>query len=613
MSSDLPFGVLAAGSLALATIYSIVCMAWGHLITRKLGDEVDWSTSFAMGHAALGIILQLIAVAGFFKWYGLLPLAGVAVFVASSFGRMGGTLVGLRAGLLPRRPLTALVALLVCVLSVLLLVNTASYPGTDALAYYMAQPKLFAATGRYIPLPAYETFSVLPAVSEMAYGVMYVFGGETIGQLAGKMSIWPILMATLSLLWQIGRRLGLSSDAAWLLVVVGATSSAITLVAWDGKTDLVALMYALVALRWLPGLISVEADRRSLLAFGAMASCAVMAKLSYALILPFALGVPLLFLWWKSPKAILKILLWAGLAALLAFIFGWWIKNYALYGDPFAPILSLRGSTPKFTLEQVWFDPINTKWIVTTFPLAVTFGLYPMQHGGISPMWLILLPVLWGRPWRSEGGRKALYLAVAGLLATSAWAILRPSVIAPRYFFPALLWPCFLLAFGFDQWLKNRRALARMAQLATIVILALHIQYAASVIRYVVRPFVSALRGTVGVVPLRDRSVRLAALPERDTRCLLLSYSSEPLPFHYLTDYQARVPAPSVENIFHWVSRNNVNCILYDPFTHKRADLEADPPPDVVVEKIEFLPKTYYLIRVHNWLDGKPKEPLSHE
>lgn len=53
--------------------------------------------------------------------------------------------------------------------------------------------------------------------------------------------------------------------------------------------------------------------------------------------------------------------------------------------------------------------------------------------------------------------------------------------------------------------------------------------------------------------------------------------------------------------------------LAYDPFTHKRADLESDSPPDVVVEKIEFLPKTDYLILVHSWPDGKPKEPLSHE
>lgn len=597
MSSELAFGIIAAASFALATIYAIVCVAWGRLITRKFSGAVEWPTSFATGHAALGIILQLIAVAGYFTWYGLLPLGGaMVVLFIGSFRRMGDSLRDLKEVMLPKSLLAVLSAFLVFVLAIALLVDTVSYPGTDALAYYMAQPKLFAATGRYIPLPAYETFSVLPALSEMAYGVMYVFGGETIGQLAGKMSMWPVLVAILILLWQIGRRLGLSSDAAWVLVIIGATSSAITLVAWDGKTDLVALMYALVALRWLPGLTPAESDRRSLLAFGAMTACAVMAKLSYALVLPFALGIPLLLLWGRDIKALIRILVWAGLAVLIVFTLGWWLKNYAIHGDPFAPLLSLNASTPKFTLEQVWFDPANTKWIVTTYPLAVTFGLYPMQHGGISPLWLVLLPVLWGRPWRTEGGQKALFLAAGGIFATIVWMVLRPSVIAPRYFLPALLWPCFLLAFGFDHWLRERRTLAWIAQLAAIAILALHIQYAASVTRYVVRPFAAALHGAIGAVPLRDRSVHLAALPKETTRCLLLSYSSEPLPFTHLNAYKVKVSAPRDENIFHWASRNNVNCILYDPFTHKRADLEESPPVGLEVKKIEFLPNMYYLL-----------------
>ncbi|MBU3584562.1 hypothetical protein ICN41_11245, partial [Polynucleobacter sp. 15G-AUS-farblos] len=67
-------------------------------------------------------------------------------------------------------------------------------------------------------------------------------------------------------------------------------------------------------------------------------------------------------------------------------------------------------------------SPQNTHWILWTYPLAFTFGLYPMQHGGISPIWLVLLPALWMRPWRNSEGKKALYLALGGVMGIIIWA-----------------------------------------------------------------------------------------------------------------------------------------------------------------------------------------------
>lgn len=596
MFSDVSFGGIVLGSLALAAIYTLVCWAWGRMAIRAPSAGVsEWATAFALGHAALGIVLQFIAVAGHFYWYALVPLSLAAAWAFRFRNGIRTSWENLQEAWSGRSGLTRLTAFLVGGLCLLLLVDTVSYPGTDALAYYLAQPKLIAATGRYVPLTGFETFSVLPAIGEMQYAAMYALGGETMGQLAGKLSIWPVFMAILTLLWQIGRRLGLSIDAAWMVVVFGATSSAVTLVVWDGKTDLVGLMYALAALRFLPGLLSPGIDRRGLLLFGGMAACALMAKLSYALVLPFVLGTPLL-LWRNNPRDLLRIVGWAGLAALIALSMGWWAKNFLLHGDPFAPILNLSPGTPRFNLGQVWFDAENTGWIVRTYPLALTFGQYPMQHGGVSPLWLVLLPALWSRPWQSEGGQKAALLAVGGMLAVVAWGVLRPSVIAPRYFFPALLWPCFLLAFGFDRWLAERKPLAAIAQWATVVLLALNIQYALTVARYMAGPYVRALTGKAGVLPLRDRAVRLAeASRAAPLSCLLLSYSSEPLPMSLLTGFRVSSRIPRSENVFDWVSRENVYCIVYDPITHKRDELEGLPPDGSQMEKIEFLPKTYYL------------------
>jgi 4-amino-4-deoxy-L-arabinose transferase-like glycosyltransferase len=429
----------------------------------------------------------------------------------------------------------------------------------------------------------------------MPYAVMYAFGGDAVGLVASKFSIWPVFLAILSLLWRCARRLGLSADAVWLFVAFGATSTAVTLTAWDGKTDLIALMYALGAVLWMPGLVSSQPDQRQFFLFGFMSACAFMAKLPYALVLPFCLGILLLFLWWKHWPILLRILIISGVAACLAFTLGWWAKNFFVFGDPFAPILTLRAGTPRFNLEQVWFDANNIKWILTTYPLALTFGLYPMQHGGISPIWLMLVPTLWMRPWQSESGRKALYLGLGGVAGILAWAVLRPSVIAPRYFLPALLLPGLILVAGYERWLSERRAWAAAVLVAVMALVTLHVEYVSTVYRYVTLPFVSALKGGVGTTPALDRARRLASDPRPNVKVFLLSYSSEFLPSHMLTSFLPYRSIKKNKNALEWALREKVDYIVYDPITHKRGDLDVPPPPGLLVEKLEFAPNVYYL------------------
>ncbi|MBU3584548.1 hypothetical protein ICN41_11175, partial [Polynucleobacter sp. 15G-AUS-farblos] len=220
---------------------------------------------------------------------------------------------------------------------------------------------------------------LLPFIAEIPYALMYAFGGDTIGQISSKLSIGPIFLTILALLWQIGRRLGLSLTASSFLIAAGATSTCITYLAWDGKTDLIGLMYALIAIRHTPGLIASEKLETNAILFGLFAACAVMAKMSYALVLPFVLGTPLVLLWKGQPKKLFQICIWSLLPCLIAFTLGWWIKNAVIYQDPFAPFLQFQATTPSFPLGQAWMSPQNTHWILWTYPLAFTFGLYPMQ------------------------------------------------------------------------------------------------------------------------------------------------------------------------------------------------------------------------------------------
>lgn len=539
-------------------------------------------------------MLQLVAVAGLFRWPVVVVL--FAVLMISSL-----LLVPLRwrrpdlSQILPRSLLSRILACGVVVLAFGLLAASFSIPGTDALAYYMAQPKLMAATGSYTLLPVYESFGVLPAIAEMPHAVMYLWGGDTLGFVAAKFSMWPVLLAVLALLWQSAKAVTATTESAWVFVAFGITSSAVTLVAWDGKTDLVGLMYFLAALLCMPGLLSSSLVRSEIFLFGFLAGCAVMAKLSYALILPFVLGIPLAGIWRKEPRKLWTIALIAGAAAVCAFMFGWWLKNGILFGDPLAPILRLREATPKFDVDQIWFNAEYTRWIVRTYPLAVTFGKYPMQHGGVSPMWLMLIPALLMKPWQSEGGRKALWLAVGSMAGLCVWVLLRPSVIAPRYFLPALLAPGLVLILGHQLWAEKKPTLACLTVLALCLLLVFNIQSARFVFLHFTEPLVAALKGNSSALPLLSRTRYLESDARKTVKVLLLSYSSEVLPVRMLTSFHTLSELEKGEGIWEFVLRKKIDYIVYDPFTHKRAEVEADPPAGLSVKSITFAAGVYSL------------------
>ena len=586
-------------AVLLVSIYSLICWLTGRLVIGRFFENHGVGETFALGHAILAIFLQLIALLSGFQWY-ILAAVFCVIFVLS-------------LALAPVRPITwaiqdavpeTLLGKLFAAAAVLLLLlfgaAAFSQPGTDAAAYYLAQPKLIAATGTFKLLPAYESFGVLPALAEMPYAVMYLFGGDSIGLVAAKLSMWPVLICTLQLHWKCARVLGASAEAAWVFVGLLMTSTAVTLVAWDGKTDLIGLMYLMAAVLWMPGGVrplSPSAWHSAL--FGFMAASAVMAKFSYALILPFVLGVPLLLVWWRNPKVLLNVILISGFSVLLVFILAWWSKNSILFGDPFAPLIFLKSSTPKFSLDQVWFNAEYTKWIVETYPLAVTFGKYPMQHGGISPLWLILLPTLWMRPWQSVGGGRALYFAIGGLLGLGAWVLLRPSVIAPRYFLPALILPCLILILGYQSWLDKKIEIAFAAMLATLVMLLMHLESTKLASKYASVPWLDAVNGDVSASPLYALSHHLDADTRANAKVLLLSYATAALPIRMMPTFMIGAAIGGNENVYEFAKKSNIDYIVYSPNTHKRVDIDSVPPQGIYVEKITILPDVYYLYKLN--------------
>lgn len=164
-------------------------------------------------------------------------------------------------------------------------------PGTDAMAFYMAQPKLIASTHSMTPLPGYVYFANIGLASEMHYAVFFALGGDHIGAMAGKFFIWMNGAATLAIVWGIAERSRLDLLARWTAVAVVICSSAFTLILWDGKTDLLPNGIALVAVYWL---LKSPLHRREYVLAGLASGLACVSKLSF---LPsLGPGIVILFL-----------------------------------------------------------------------------------------------------------------------------------------------------------------------------------------------------------------------------------------------------------------------------------------------------------------------------
>jgi hypothetical protein len=193
---------------------------------------------------------------------------------------------------------------------------------------------------------------------------------------------------------------------------------------------------------------------------------ATAAKFSYLLVIAVSLSVLLAWRLVVSRSQETKLvkssvnLARVSVVMVIAAIVAWLpqlLKNGMLFEAPLAPFVG--GQSDGNLLSQVWFSSEDTRKILLTYPLALVFGRYPMQGGGLSFLFLAFLPFLaWmARPasWRMS---MTVAVTVAGLSGVLAWMLLRPSVIAPRYILASLLLLVPILAIAAEDVLAKKTA-----------------------------------------------------------------------------------------------------------------------------------------------------------
>jgi hypothetical protein len=437
------------------TGYSAACLGTGLLIwtllKRRSSDDKRVSagtilaTAFLLGEGVLASLWLLLALGGWLSFRVVAPLSIIFALGGLYIGR--DIISSFRCQLVSiwrelRNDSWGWQALaFLTVLMCLAWGTSLGRPlGGDGSAFYFALGKFIAFSHRLVPMPGYESFSNIGLQGELHYAALMVLHSPE----AAKLFVWPTIIAAGMILASLGRAAGMGRRGQWLTLSLLFSSSAVIWLSGDGKDDLFGAALGLAAYYWAVQ-IHFNRTKAALLLTGLFSGFSIVAKLSYAPVM--VPSIALLVLWGYSDELKDKtqllsavkffmsgaLIILAGL--MLAFI-PHFIKNGLLYHNPLSPI----GSGGIGWLKQIWFGPGITRQILFTYPLALTYGSYWAQYGGISPLVIAFAPlaIFLPRP-RSLLSSPLAALTIAALVGVLAWMISNPSVLAPRYLLSTLL------------------------------------------------------------------------------------------------------------------------------------------------------------------------------
>lgn len=329
-----------------------------------------------------------------------------------------------------------LLAFNTCCLLVFGLTALILLPTGDSEGFYMVWPKLISYLNEIVVQPNYYDFSQIGISGELHFAALMLFGGGH----SATFLIWFIVIFITCILVDICKYSGLSDTAIQICILLLYTSSAFTGIINHGNVNLFSAGYAIAGVYCLIALFDVKESKQLLVFAGLFFGTAVVAKLSYIVILvPIVLSM--LFFHFKQMntelniKRVTQTFAYLAIPALIILCFHF-LKNYSLFNEPFAPFFYLNSENQAF-IGQVWYSGEITRWIISTYPIALTFGIYPMQAGNISPVLFMLLPVIFIT--RSElsslksNEKIPFYLLTGSIISLLLWMVTNPSILAPRY------------------------------------------------------------------------------------------------------------------------------------------------------------------------------------
>ncbi len=337
-------------------------------------------------------------------------------------------------------------------------------PG-DGGSFYMLIAKLAAVTGQILPLDGREDMSQVYLHGEAHFAALMALGIQS----AAKGIAFFHLLAALSTLLLIGFRLGLSSLGLMALSFLALSSTVFTFHVWDGKVDLFGASYGLASI-YCALLLKDDRFSWNVLPFiSCFLALAISAKLSLLVTLPVCVIGIMLLNWDKLPAVNWSRQLTFSIAAVLIVLSPNILKNMLWFSEPFSPFFIFSDTSVKLVADNVtWYSPENIRKIILSYPLVLIFGQYPMQHGNLSPLVLMVLPIWWVLDKELRTSPSTLSaVSIFAVIGVASWMFFRPGIVAPRYLMPTLLLLCIFPAYCVQLLLTNFRRY-RFASFATV-------------------------------------------------------------------------------------------------------------------------------------------------
>ncbi len=323
---------------------------------------------------------------------------------------------------------------------------------SDAIAYHLAIPKIFAEQGRISEIP-YMVTSNYPLATEMLFLDGYLLKG---GLLSEMIAAYIALLLTAAIFIFTKRHFG--RNTAIFAAAIFYTLPIVSVFNIRGFVDISTALYAMAAMialfKW-----KETKDARLLALAGIFAGTAASTKLSaYAIVAVMFLSVAYLSRKEKLARAAKNAAAYSAAAA--AMILPWMAKAYAYTGNPAYPLFYniFGGKYLTEGLLTVWvkeslaftgtgtgvIDLVKLPWNMTMH--APSFG----EMLGIGPVFLAFIPVLLLMK-KVDGKIKGMLAMAAALLI--AWFYTAQSL---RYIFFVYAMLAIVSAYSINRLLSEK-------------------------------------------------------------------------------------------------------------------------------------------------------------
>ena len=421
---------LFGAAFTLATAYSL-----GAILMRK--HPAPPEILLAIGAAAESMLVFVLLLGHLAHWGAFLALGVTAIVAAWRFhGKAVSDPI--------RIPRAAWI--IFAAYGVWYLVNALA-PETiaDGITYHLGLPNEYLRLGGF---PDHITFfDVVPQGMEMLYTVAFAFGRHA----AAKLVEFAFFLATIPLIFRVGRRLGATDLACLVAAVFYFCAPVAGITGSSSYNDAAGVFFMLAAFYLL-----LLADPRYLLPAGALAG------FCYAIKLPGVVVVAGAVLFVAAQRRWKPVLIVAAGAVLM--MAPWVVRAAVLTGNPVAPLMNRLFPNPHFHIATDQELATDLRSLGDVAPLEVPWELAFGDHltGTYGPL-LLALPIgllalrrredrfrgrlLWAAalllalPWLTNTG--ARFLMPAAVLAAIAlgMALPRPAAWAAIALQAVLCWP----------------------------------------------------------------------------------------------------------------------------------------------------------------------------